>query len=429
MKSVGRWLAIASVLLGACTSGPAAVTTPTASVSGVVTTPGAAGPAVASGPLKIGILVPFTESAIDADEGASQRRAADLYVKLQGGKLGGRDVQLVYNDESALDPDTNRVRIEQFLKQDRVDLLLGGLADPAAVLLRDAADAAKVMYIDTNATLNELTRATSPCTPTCRSAYVFRATLDAWQMSEPLGEWVAKTGRKDAYAVYADDTFGAESEAAFAEGLGKNGGAITGKASVAPKSGADWGKIVAAIKAQPAKTVFAAFVTDDAAGFINAWAAAGMIAAGYRLFGPGPLTDSEVLKATKQAAAGATTAFSWSEQIDNAENKAFVDAFAKAYTDEDTGRPLVPDGYAVEMWDAMRALDTALKATKGDATASALAPALSAAAVKTPSGDFALDASTHAATLDVYIREVRAAGTAFVNAIVDRVPSVIDAGR
>lgn len=429
MKLAGRSVAIASVILAACTATPSAAT-PAASATGAVPTANGAAAATATGPLKIGILVPFTESAIDADEGASQRRAADLYVKLQGGKLGGRDVQLVYNDESALDPSTNKVRIDQFLKQDKVDVLLGGLADPAAVLLRDAADAAKVLYIDTNASLNELTRAATPCAPTCRSAFVFRGTLGAWQMSEPLGEWVAKGTQKSAYAVYADDTFGSESEAAFAEGLAKNGGAIAGKTAVAPKSGADWTKIVAAIKAQPAKVVYAAFVTDDAEGLINAWGAAGMSAAGYRLVGPGPLTDAEVLKATKQAAIGATTTYSWSPQIDSVENKAFVDAFAKAYTDEDTGRPLVPDGYAVEMWDTLRALDAALTATKGDAKdATALASALASTTSKTPSGDLAFDPTTHAATLDVYIREVRAADGGLVNAIVERVPRVIDPGR
>ena len=103
------------------------------------------------GPLKIGILVPFTESAIDSDIGASQRRAADLYVKLKGGALAGREVQLIYNDESALDPAVNQVRIKQFLDQDHVELLLGGAGAAAAYLLRDTADASKIVYVDTNA--------------------------------------------------------------------------------------------------------------------------------------------------------------------------------------------------------------------------------------------------------------------------------------
>jgi len=105
----------------------------------------------ALGQLKIGILVPFTESAIDSDIGASQRRAADLYLKLKGGALAGREVQLVYNDESSLDPATNKVRIQQFLDQDHVELLLGGVGTAAAYMLRDTADGTKMVYIDTNA--------------------------------------------------------------------------------------------------------------------------------------------------------------------------------------------------------------------------------------------------------------------------------------
>ena len=128
--------------------------------------------------LKIGILIPFTESAIDSDIGASQRRAADLYLKLTGGSLAGRQVQLVYNDESALEASINTARISQFLKDDHVELLLGGAADPAAYQLRDAADASKLVYIDTNATANALTRAR-------KSKYVFRAAPSAWQLSEP----------------------------------------------------------------------------------------------------------------------------------------------------------------------------------------------------------------------------------------------------
>jgi hypothetical protein len=65
-RSAGRrWPALlvaVVVVLSACTA-----TAPTPSAA-----------PLALGPLKIGILVPFTESAIDSDIGASQRRAADL---------------------------------------------------------------------------------------------------------------------------------------------------------------------------------------------------------------------------------------------------------------------------------------------------------------------------------------------------------------
>jgi len=387
-------------------------------------------PAAALGPLKIGILIPFTESAIDSDIGASQRRAADLYLKLKGGTLAGRAVQLVYNDESALDPAVNRVRIQQFLDKDKVQLLLGGAGIPAAYLLHDMAEAAKVVYLDTNASGNALTRAVAGCSPSCRSTFVFRSAPSSWQMSEPLGEWESKNGRREFFVVTGDDAFGTESAAAFIEGLAKNGGKASGRTVVPAKSGADWVKVVSAIKSQPTKNVFVAFATDDAEGLVAAWDAAGMRAAGFTLAGPGPLTDHQVLTATKQAAIGITTAFPWSSELDNAENKTFADEYKKAYRDDTTGLPLPPDGYAFEMWNTMRALEEALKTTKADTKpVEALIAALEAVSFKGPGGDVAFDRATHGVVQDVYIREVKVSGGTLVNAVIDKIASVKDAGQ
>ena len=384
---------------------------------------------VVFGPLKIGVLLPFTESAIDADIGASQRRAADLYLKLKGGSLAGREVQLVYDDESALDPSVNKIRVQQFLEKAQVQMLMGGAGIPASYLLRDTAEASKIVYLDSNASANALTRATTGCTPSCKSRFVFRSAPSAWQLSEPLGEWVSKSGPKDFFIVSADGAFGTESAAAFTDGLAKNGGRATGQRTVPEKSGADWAKVIAAVRAQPTKNVFAAFITEDAEGFITAWGAAGLSTAGYRLYGPGPLADAEVLKVTKQAGIGITTAFPWSAELDNADNKAFVEAFQKAYKDDDTGQPLAPDGYASEMWNTMRALEEALKVTKGDLKNSdALIAALESVTFKGSGGDFAFDRPTHSATQDMYIREVRVSGGALVHSVVDKIGSVKDPG-
>jgi len=378
-------------------------------------------PPAALGPLKIGVLVPFTESAIDADIGASQRRAADLYLKLRDGKLAGREIELVYNDESALDPSTNAVRIQQFLTKDHVGLLMGGAAAPAATQLRDAATAAKIVYLDTNASANALTRG---------NRFAFRVAPSSWQLGEPLGEWAAKNGQTSFFVVNADDAFGTETAAAFIEGLTKGGGTATGRRVVPEKGGADWKTVVAEIRAQPTKNVFAALITDDAEGFLAAWDVAGMRAAGYRLVGPGPLADAEVLKATKQAGAGVTTSFPWSAELDNAADRQFVEAFEKAYQDEDTHQPLVPDGYAAEMWDAMAVLEHALMVTKGaTADTDALIAAIETIAFDGPGGAIRFDPATHSRVEDVQIREVRLSGGRLVQAVVDRITSVKDPGR
>jgi len=152
-----------------------------------------------------------------------------------------------------------------------------------------------------------------------------------------------------------------------------------------------------------------------------------MSAAGYGLAGPGPLTDQQVLAATKQAAIGVTTSFPWSSELDNAENKTFNDEFKKAYKDDTTGQPLAPDGYAALMWTAMRALETALTTTKGATRdTAALIAALEKASFSGPGGTVTFDPATHGAAQNIYIREVRASGGVLVNAVVDTIASVKD---
>jgi len=80
--------------------------------------------------LKIGILVPYTESSIGVDIGLNQKRAADLYLKRHAGQLGGRTVNLVYSSES-VEAAINKVKLKTLVDTEKVELLLGG-ADASA---------------------------------------------------------------------------------------------------------------------------------------------------------------------------------------------------------------------------------------------------------------------------------------------------------
>ncbi|MDE3112565.1 MAG: ABC transporter substrate-binding protein [Chloroflexota bacterium] len=411
----------------ACSGTPAGRASAAASATAQ---PRAAASAGASGrvPLRIGVVVPYTEQAVDVDIGSSQRRAADLYLKQRGGALAGRRVELVYSDEST-DPATDRVKVRDvLLGQEKVGLLMGGSATATAYVMRDVADAQHLVYLDTWAPANALTRANGGCTPSCKSTYVFRTSASSWQLGQPLGAWVARSGRAQVVAVYADDAFGAETTAAFAEGLARYGGALTRKTAV-PR-GSDQATVVAQLKTQGTKAVFAAFRTDDAEAFLTEWGKAGMRASGYALYGPGTLADTEVLHAAKDAAAGVVTSHFWSPDLSNGENKKLISDFRAEYKDDETGEPLAPDGYAVAMWDAMAALEAALTATSGATSdPAALVAALERVSFAGPRGRFAFDPATHDVVTDVRIREARLSGGAVANVVVDTVPKVADPGR
>ena len=143
-------VATSAAALAAC--GPAAVA------------PGATGSAAASPgkTLKIGQLLPFT--GVYSELGNSMRRATELYLKLNDNKLANRHVQLIYEDDANVTA-TGIQKTQKFIDQDQVDVMMGVVPTPLAYGIRNAVHAAKMIFIDTNAGGNFLTRDVPNCTP------------------------------------------------------------------------------------------------------------------------------------------------------------------------------------------------------------------------------------------------------------------------
>ena len=371
-------------------------------------------------PLKIGMLLPFTK--VYAELGNSMQRATKLYLKQKGEALANRPVTVVYEDE-ANDPVVGAQKTQKFIDSDRVDLMMGIVATPIAYAVRNAIDSAKLIFIETNAGGNALTRTTTNCTPSCKSKYIFRTSFSSYQISYPIGEYFAtQMGVKEVFTFVADYGFGNESAADFTSGFTKGGGKITGSLK-APLGSADFLPYVTQIKAQNTKDIYSFFSGTDAINYIKAWTQLGMPAAGYKMNGAGFLTEQDVLKEVKDQANGATTSLFWAVTLDNAENKAFVDAYQKEYT-------MLPDVFAVQAWDGMQAVDLALQAVKGDTNnKDAFIAALENVKFKSPRGDFEFDRETHNPIQDIYIREVKVQSGQAVNTIVGKVARVTDPGK
>ncbi len=410
-----RFLAASSAVALAAACGPAAAPGTSATASAA-----ASAAATPGKPLKIGQLLPFTK--VYAELGNSMKRATDLYLKQKGGSLAGRPVSVIYEDE-ANDPTIGAQKTQKFIEQDNVDLMMGIVATPIAYAVRNALDSAKMIFIETNAGGNALTRTTTDCKPACKSRYIFRASFSSYQISYPIGEYFAtKKGVKEVFTFVSDYGFGNESAADFTSAFTKGGGKITGGLKT-PLPTADFLAPVTQLKAQPTKDIYSFFSGTDAINYIKAWNQLGMSAAGYRMNGAGFLTEQDVLKEVKEQAVGAITSLHWAVTLDNAENKAFVDAYQKEYN-------LLPDVFALQAWDGITAVDKALQATKGDTSnKDALIAALENVKFKSPRGDFEFDKDTHNVIHDIYIREVKVQGGTVVNTIVDKVARVIDPGK
>ena len=405
-------ISTSAAAVAACAPSGSSGTAASSPAGSVVSSPGKA--------LKIGQLLPFTK--VYAELGNSMKRSTDLYLKLKGNTLANRPVTVIYEDE-ANDPQVGLAKTQKFIDQDQVDVMLGVVATPIAYAIRNAVDSAKMIYIATNAGGNALTRTTNNCTPSCKSPYIFRTSFSSYQISEPIGEYMAgKKGVKEVFTFVADYGFGTESQADFTTGFTKNGGKITGSLK-APLGSADFVPFVTQLKNQPTKDIYSFFSGADAVKYIQAWNQLGLPAAGYKMNGAGFLTEQDVLAVVKDQANGAITSLFWAVELDNPENKAFKDAYQKEYN-------LLPDVFAVQAWDGMQALDLALQATKGDTSdKQKLIAALEAVKFNSPRGAFEFDPATHNPIQDMYMREVKTANGQTVNTISDKIGRVTDPGK
>ena len=376
--------------------------------------------ATAGKAMKIGQLLPFTK--VYAELGNSMKRSTDLYLKTKGNQLANRLVTVIYEDE-ANDPQVGLAKTQKFIDQDQVDVMLGIVATPIAYAVRNTVDSAKLIFIETNAGGNALTRTTTDCKPACKSPYIFRASFSSYQISEPIGEYMAsKKGVKEVFTFVADYGFGTESQADFTTGFTKQGGKVTGSLK-APLGSADFVPFVTQLKGQPTKDIYSFFSGADAVKYIQAWNQLGLPAAGYKMNGAGFLTEQDVLAIVKDQANGAITSLFWAVELDNPENKSFKDAYQKEYN-------LLPDVFAVQAWDGMRALDEALQKTNGDTSdKTKLIAALEAVKFNSPRGAFEFDKDTHNVIQDMYMREVKTVNGQAVNTIGDKIGRVTDPGK
>ncbi|MBM3393921.1 MAG: ABC transporter substrate-binding protein, partial [Betaproteobacteria bacterium] len=104
--------------------------------------------ALAADKVKVGFL--STLSGPSAAIGLDIRDAFNLYIKTNGGKLGGLPVEVLFGDDQ-LNPDTGKQLTDKFLKKDRVDFVTGVVFTNVMLAVAPAVFAAKTHFITANA--------------------------------------------------------------------------------------------------------------------------------------------------------------------------------------------------------------------------------------------------------------------------------------
>src|SRR3989449_3494696 len=194
-------------------------------------------PASAQGPIKIGLILPY--SGQFSDTSAQMDNGIKLYLKQHGETVAGKKIEIIRKDTGGIAPDIAKRLAQELIVRDGVDILAGFALTPNALAAGDVSAQAKKFMVTMNAATAIITT---------KSPYMARTSFTVPQLNETLGTWAYKSGIRKAYTMVSDFGPGHDGEAAFHKGFKDAGGEIIGAARY-PVANQDFSAFVQRAKA------------------------------------------------------------------------------------------------------------------------------------------------------------------------------------
>jgi len=339
-------------------------------------------------PVKIGMIT--TLSGGGAGLGVDARDGFMLAIK----NSGNQEIEVVTEDD-AMKPELAVQIADKMIQSDKVDILTGIIWSNLAMAVVPNAVGQGTFYLSVNAGPSPLAGAK------CDQNY-FNVAYQNDNFHEAMGEYATKQGMKKVFIMAPNYPAGTDSLNGFKRYYK---GELAGE--VYTKLGqTDYAAEIAQIRSSGADSVFFFLPGGMGIAFVKQYAQSGV---GIPLMGPGFSFSQDVLGAIGDAALGAKNSASWSKDLDNAANKAFVESFQKEYN-------RLPSIYAAQAYDTANLIVAAAgKASVKDADA--FRAALKAADFQSVRGKFKFNTNQHPIQ-DIYVREVVKEGDVLTNKIV-----------
>lgn len=317
-------------------------------------------------PVKIGFIA--TMSGPGGALGQDQYDAFMLAIQQKGGKLGGVPVEVIREDDQ-LKPDVGVQAATKLLKSENVPIITGVTFSNVMMAIHRPITDAGVFLIGSNA-------GPAPIAGKDCSRYFFSTSWDNDQLHEAGGQLASDMGYKNMYVMAANYQAGRDAVSGFKRNY--NGKVIDEVYTQVNQP--DYSAEIAQLQAANPDAVYVFYPGGMGINFVKQYRQAGLL-------GKIPLLsaasiDGSTLPALKSLAVGVVTSAPYAPDLNNAQNKQFVEAFKKAYN-------RVPSMYAAQSYDAANLIDSALAKTKGNVKdKEAFHAALKAADFKSVRGDF-----------------------------------------
>src|SRR2546421_4158208 len=332
--------------------------------------------------LKIGVIA--TLSGPPAVLGQQLRNGVQLAVKTLGGKLGGREVELIVQDDE-LKPDGAVTKVKAMIERDKVDFVIGPIfSNVLQAIFKPVTDGA--ILISPNAGTSNF--AGKDC-----NANFFVTSYQNDQVFAVAGKHAQDTGLKKAFLMAPNYQAGRDALAGFKSFFK---GEIAEEVYV-PLGHLDYSAELSKIAAAKPDAVYVFLPGGMGINFVKQFRQAGL--ADKTVFLSAFTVDESTLPAQQDAALGFFAGANWAPNLDNAANKKFVADYEKEFG-------AVPATYAFQAYDAAALIDGALKLTGGKTDdKNALRAALKKANFTSLRGGFKFN-SNHYPIQDFYLVKV-----------------------
>jgi branched-chain amino acid transport system substrate-binding protein len=363
-----------------------------------------ADPVFAQEKIKVGIIGQF--SGPFATAGEEYRQGIESYIALNGTRVGGREVELVYRDVGGPNPAVAKRLAEELIGQDKVAIIGGFFLSPESFAAASVLTQTKTPGVIFNGATPSIVK---------QSPYFVRVGDTMTQVAEPQAEFALKHGKKRFYLAVADYSPGIATEEAAKAKILAAGGQIVGAERI-PMNTVDFAPYAERIANAKPDAVITFLVTGaPAVAALKALSAQGILGNKDIMVIGQAETDDPDLHLFDNSVLGFYSSHVYAAGLENKENLKFKETFKKKFGAN------TPIGLFVSpAYDGMHVIYKMIESQQGKPFdgISAIA-AVQGYAWEGVRGPEKIEADTRDITLNVYIRRVDQVGERKENVVVD----------
>lgn len=361
--------------------------------------------------LKIGVLA--TLEGPFAVPGQDSMRGADLALKHHKGMAGGKKIEFIKGSSNAR-PDVAVNATRKLVEQDKVQIMIGPLSGSEGVAVKNYSKSQPgVTFINGSSGAQETTLVDP-------SPNFFRFNTEGAQWMAGLGDYALSKGYKRMALISEDYSFPYSQVQGFMGSYCKSGGKMVEKIWV-PLGTKDYASAIAKIPSN-VDALLVVLGGSDAVNFLTQYEQSG----GDKPMVGGSITVDQTVLGYKgkrrDSIIGTASAGPMADSIDTPEWKAFVADYKASSKDAFPSPSLFAFLYYVNTKAALDALDE-VKGDLSDGHAKYRA-ALTKLTLKTPVGDYKLDANRNAVGPTFITEVAKGPDGNFFNKVVKKIDSV-----